>query len=276
MQIAILNGQIGEYDKLDRAWLNFGTFFGDGVYEVIRSYNGKLFAVDEHLERLKGSMEKIGIDGVDISAIKEDILKGFGDSNIANAKIYVQITRGCGERSHGLPDEIQPDCLITITELPDFSEQKKDGVKAITYPDIRWKRCDIKSLNLLANVMATREAEKQGCKEAVFVEENGLITECASAAFFAIIDGKIYTAPLSANILPSITRKYILKACGNVGIEVVEEQISKEQAYQASELFIGVSTRDIAGIIELDGNIISDGKCGPITKKLNNHFKTYV
>lgn len=276
MQLAILNGQINQYDKLDRAWLNYGTFFGDGVYEVIRSYNGKIFALDEHLERLQSSMEKIGLSGIDIASVKNDILKGFDDANIANAKVYVQITRGCADRNHFLPDKINPDCLITITELPDFSDQKQNGIKAITYPDIRWKRCDIKSLNLLANVMATREAQKQGCKEAVFVDDNGLITECASAAFFAVINGKIHTAPLTANILPSITRKYILKACQNIGIEALETQITKDQAYNAEELFIGVSTRDIAGIIELDKKTISAGKPGPITTKLNEHFKTYV
>ena len=275
MQIAILTGQSSDYEKLDRAWLNYGTFFGDGVYEVIRSYNGKLFALDDHMNRLQSSMEKIDIKGLAVPDVQKYLLAGFEDANIENAKIYVQITRGCGDRSHGL-SHTTPDCLITITELPDHSDQKQNGLKAVTYPDIRWKRCDIKSLNLLANVMATREAEKQGCKEAVFVEENGIITECAASTFFAVIDDRIYTAPLTANILPSVTRKQILKACENIGVEVVEEQITKEQAYNAYELFIGATTRDVIAMTELDKKNISNGKPGTITKRLKEEFKNYV
>lgn len=276
MNIAMLNSRIMKLEELDKSWLNYGTYFGDGVYEVIRSYNGRIFALDQHLKRLKYSIEQLELNAIEIGEIRDKVIQGFEAAGYENAKIYLQITRGCGERSHSTTAGLVSDFLMLITKLPDPSNQKQNGIKVITYPDLRWKRCDIKSLNLLANVMATRQAEKKGCQEAILVNQEGFITEGAASGFFAVIENKVYTTPLGANILPSITRQFIEKCCNDLAVQFIEEQITPEQAKNADELFMGVTTKDVVGIIEFDGKIIANGKVGKITQKLIDQFKNYT
>ena len=276
LEIAVLNGKTTELEELDNSWLNYGTYFGDGVYEVIRSYNGKIFALDDHFIRLKASLEAIEMEDADVEAIRRQAISAFDSAGIKNAKIYMQITRGCGERSHFLIKGLKPDVLIMVENLPDATDQKANGLKVITYPDLRWKRCDIKSLNLLANVMASRAAQKKGCGEAILVNERGFITEGAGSSFYTIFDGKIWTTPLNENILPSVSRKYILKAASELGIGVVEEHVKAADASKAQEMLIGVTTRDVVGVVEFDGQPIGDGKVGKITRMLEKQFAHYT
>jgi len=274
MQLAMIDGQMMHYEQLDRHWLNFGTFFGDGIYETVRSYNSKIFALDDHMQRLHNSLQAIEIN-VDIEKIKADIIKAFNEANIADAKIYIQITRGCGDRSHtdiGLEAQI----LITISELPSSCDQKTYGIKAIICPDLRWKRCDIKSLNLLPNVMASREAAKKGAQEAILVNDKGYITEGASSGLYFVFKNKVYTSPLRANILPSVTRKYIVKACNELGLCVIERQLKVKKALKADEIFMGVTTRDVVAIVEVDQKPISDGKKGVVASKIEAEFVKYT
>ena len=146
----------------------------------------------------------------------------------------------------------------------------------MTHPDWRWKRCDIKSLNLLANVLARQHAAKKGCEEAILVDESGLITEGAGSAFFAIFEQKLQTAPLTANILPSITRDFIIKAGENIGMEIIEESLTPQQAKQADELFIAVTTRDVIPVVRFDEIEIGDGKPGRLTKSLAEEFLSFT
>jgi D-alanine transaminase len=276
LEIAVLNGKTTKIEELDNSWLNYGTYFGDGVYEVIRSYNGKIFAMDDHMIRLKASLEAIEMEHVNVDAVHKQILSAFDSAGIKNAKIYMQITRGCGIRSHFLDKNMRPDVLIMVENLPDATDQKTNGIKVITYPDLRWKRCDIKSLNLLANVMATRAAQKKGGGEAILVSEQGFITEGAGSSFYTIFDNKIWTTPLNENILPSVSRKYVLKAASELGIGIVEEHVKAADASKAKEMLIGVTTRDVVGIVEFDGQQIGDGKVGKITRMLEKQFAEYT
>ena len=160
MQIAMIGSKIIPFEEVGPEYLDRGIFFGDGVYEVLRSYNGKIFAIDEHIARFKRSLKEIEITGVDIDEIRTLVIKAFKKAEIADAKIYFHITRGSGKRDH-LPDtNTKPNFFLTVQELKDDPKLKNDGVAVSLYPDIRWKRCDIKSLNLLANVLAKRDAEK--------------------------------------------------------------------------------------------------------------------
>jgi branched-subunit amino acid aminotransferase/4-amino-4-deoxychorismate lyase len=124
--------------------------------------------------------------------------------------------------------------------------------------------------------MATRQAEKKGCQEAILVNQEGFITEGAASGFYAVMDNKVYTTPLEANILPSITRQFIEKCCDDLTITFIDKQITPEQAKSADELFMGVTTRDVIGIVEFDGNIIGNGKVGAMTEKLIEQFKKYI
>ncbi|MGB8225703.1 MAG: aminotransferase class IV [Sedimentisphaerales bacterium] len=275
MQLAMVGDKVIEAGKLDSAYLDYGTFFGDGVYEVLRSYDGKLFALEEHLNRFKRSLKEIDINGIDINIIRERVLAAFGKSKLSNAKIYFHITRGAGPRDHAA-EGLEPRFFLMITEIDDSTEQKQKGISVITVADTRWKRCDIKSLNLLANVLARRAAQKRGCQEAIFFDDKGYITEGASSAFFAVFGNRLQTAPLTANILPSITRHFVLRIYKDVGLGVQEEQIKAETATKADELFIAVSSKDIVPVVKFNEIQIADGKPGKYTKLLIKEFAKLV
>lgn len=275
MQLVMIDDKFVDSAKVDLANFDYGTFFGDGVYEFLRSYNGKLFALEEHLERFKNSLNAIEIDGISIDTIRERILTVFKKYNKPNVKIYFHVTRGTGIREHA-KDGLTPRFFLTIDEIEDASEYHKTGIKVISVPDNRWKRCDIKSLNLLPNVLAKRAAHRQDCQEAIFVDDKGYITEGAASAFFAIFGNVLKTAPLSANILPSITRKFVLALAPKVGLKVDESQVRVEDIAKADELFQAVSSKDITGIVKFNDITIGNGKPGKYAKLLAEEFEKLV
>jgi D-alanine transaminase len=276
MNLAMVQDKIIPMEELELIYLDRGIFFGDGVYEVLRSYNGKIFAFQEHLQRFDRSLNEIQITGIDINLIRARVQKAFDTAGIANAKIYFHITRGSGPRDHAGCADLKPNFFLTLTELPDATQEKTNGIAVSTHPDWRWKRCDIKSLNLLPNVLARQDAARKGCSEAIFVDEAGLITEGAASAFFAIFGQTLQTAPLTANILPSITRQYVLAAGKNIGLEAVEKSLTPEQARSADELFIAVTTKDIVPVVLFDDKSIGDGKPGRYTKLLIQKFREFT
>ncbi len=277
MQIAMIQDEIVPLSELDRVYLDRGTYFGDGVYEVVRSYDGKIFALDEHLVRLVRSLNEIGITGVDIDEIRRRVEEAHATAGIANAKIYFHVTRGSQLRSHAGGRDLKPNFFLTVTELADDSEQKERGVAVCTYPDWRWKRCDIKSLNLLPNVMARMEAERRGCAEAILVDEEGLITEAAGSAFFAVLGGgKLVTRPLGAELLASITRRFVIDLAPEAGLSVLEQAMTPADAQAADELFIAVTTLDIVPVVQFDGAGIGTGQPGRYTKSLIDAFREFV
>jgi D-alanine transaminase len=262
--------------ELEEVYFDRGMFFGDGVYEVMRSYNGKIFALEEHLQRFAGSLSGVKITGVDIDLIRCRVLKAFDAAGIANAKIYFQITRGSQPRDRVWNADLKPNFFLTVSEVADNTENKTKGIAVSTHPDWRWKRCDIKSLNLLANVLAATDAERKGCSEAILVDENGLITEGAGSAFFAVRGQTLQTAPLTANILPSITREYAIKAGRNTGLEIVEKSLTVEQALDSDELLVASTTKDTVGVVRFDDKVIGDGKPGEYTKLLTREFLSFT
>ncbi|MEN6424217.1 MAG: aminotransferase class IV [Phycisphaerales bacterium] len=276
MKLAMVNDKLVPMEELDPAHLDRGTYFGDGVYEVLRSYNGKLFALDEHMARFAASMAAVRITGIDIDVVRDRVLEAFKAGGMANAKIYFHVTRGSAPRNHTWAKDIVPNFFLTISEAPDSSKEKARGITVCTHPDLRWKRCDIKSLNLLPNILARQDAADRGCDEAILVDDAGLITEGAGSAFFAIIGGALYTAPLAANILPSITRHFIVKAATNIGMPIKEQCVTPEQAAHADELFIAVTTKDIVPIVEFDRTPIGQGVPGPRVKALMTEFKKFT
>ena len=276
MQITLVQDKIVPLEELEPAYLDRGLFFGDGVYEVIRSYNGKIFALEEHLQRFAESLAAIQITGIDINQVRSRILKAFDAAGIPNAKIYFHITRGSAQRSHIWDDSLEPNFFLTVTELQDDIQATNEGITVSTHPDWRWKRCDIKSLNLLPNILARRDASQKGCEEAILVDEARFITEGAASAFFAIIGKKLQTAPLTANILPSITRKYVIQAAIKIGLEINEKSLTPQQASSSDELFIAVTTQDIIPVVKFDRNPIGDGKPGKYTKLLAEQFRSFT
>ena len=276
MKVTMIQDKIVPFDELEPIYLDRGIYFGDGVYEVLRSYNGRIFALEDHLQRFSNSLVGINIEGVDIDRIRGRLRKAFEAAGISNARIYFHITRGSAAREHDWDANLEPNFFLTVTEAPDDTEAKSKGIAVSTHPDWRWKRCDIKSLNLLPNVLARHDAVQKGCEEAIFVDEAGLITEGAGSAFFAINGHTVQTAPLTANILPSITRQFAIKAANNIELEVIEKSFTVQQASDSDELFIAVTTKDIVPVVKFDGKVIGDGKPGKYTKLLIEEFRLFT
>ena len=272
----MIQDEIVPAEKLEPVYFDRGIFFGDGVYEVLRSYGGRIFALEEHLQRFANSLNAIGITDVDIDRIRSRVGKAFDAAGISDAKIYFHITRGSAPRDRVWDANLKPNFFLTVTEIEDDTETKTKGIAVSTHPDWRWKRCEIKSLNLLPNVLASTDAAQKGCGEAILVDEAGLITEGAGSAFFAIFGRALQTASLAANILPSITRAFAIRAGKNIGLEVVEKSLTPQQASDADELFIAVTTKGIVPVVRFDKKLIGNGKPGKYTKSLIQEFLSFT
>lgn len=278
MNLAMIDDGMLPMADLDKAYLDRGLYFGDGVYEVLRSYNGKLFALEEHLARFERSLKEIWIDGVNMADIRAKIETAFKESGYANAKFYFHITRGSEVRNHLPSNGLKPNFFMTVEALGEDAKSKQFGVPVATYPDLRWKRCDIKSLNLLPNIMARIAVALKGAYEAILVNDANEITEGAGSAFFAI-DGKekaIITRPLGAEILPSITRSIVMQIAKNAGLATVEKTLTPQEAAACSELFLAVTTKDIVPITQFDGQPVGNGQVGPLCKKLIAEFAAFA
>jgi D-alanine transaminase len=276
MRLAMVDDRITSFEELDPVHFDRGLYFGDGVYEVLRSYNGRIFALEEHLQRFAASLAAIRITGIDIRVIRARVERAFQEAGFANAKIYFHVTRGSAPRNHTWKPDLKPNFFLTVSELVDNPQEKARGIAVCTHPDWRWKRCDIKSLNLLPNILARQDAADKGCDEAILVDEAGFITEGAGSAFFAIIAGALQTAPLSANILPSITRQFVVKAAINMGLPVEQRCLTPQQAAAADELFLAVTTKDIVPVVKFDGAAIGKGTPGPCTQALTAEFRKFT
>lgn len=274
MELAMVNDDLMPIASLDAAYQDRGIFFGDGVYEVLRSYDGRIFALKEHLERFARSLREIWIDGIDILEIEKKVVTAYEKSGYANARLYFHITRGSEQRNHLPSKGLMPNFFLTVNELKDKPGEKEHGIKVCTYPDLRWKRCDIKSLNLLPNVMAKMVAEQKGCYEAILVNDAGEITEGSGSAFFAVDTERkaLITRPLGSDILPSITRSIVVKIAQHCGLGILEQNLTPAQAAQCGELVMAVTTKDIVPIVAFDGQTIGSGKCGKHTRALIEEF----
>jgi len=250
-----------------------GFLFGDGVYEVVRSYGGRFFALDAHLQRMHNGLSELQIRGVDAAAFAE-ICKQLlerNDLSQDDALVYMQVTRGVAPRRHAFPNvPTQP----TSYAVPSPFQPKGDvtkGVRVITAPDIRWTRCDIKSVNLLANCLANQRAQEAGATEAILVRD-GVALEATASSFFGVFNGEVRTAPKSNYILPSITRQAALDICREAGISAIEAPIHLSELASADELFLAGTTLEIMPIIEVDGRVVGNGQPGPIQQRLYELF----
>lgn len=273
--IAFVNGR---FMPLSEATVNVedrGYQFGDGVYEVIRSYNGVFFRLDDHIARLERSANEIQLD---IVYSKEDwkniIHEAFMRSGYDETKVYIQITRGVAPRAHPFPSGTNPTCVITVRELDRLSEEvRREGVRAITTPDIRWGRCDIKSLNLLPNVLARQKAKEAGAFEAVFVRDNN-ITEGSGSNIFIVKNGSVITPPQGPYILSGITREVVIEAAKEAGIIVEEGGFPVNDLFLSDEVFITGSTIEVVPVVDIDDRPVRDGRPGKITGFIIDQFRS--
>ncbi|MFO7446625.1 MAG: D-amino-acid transaminase [Ignavibacteriaceae bacterium] len=272
--ITYFNGSFLPVEDVRVSPFDRGFQFGDGVYEAITTYNSKLFLYEEHLERLKRSLSEIKINFAGINGLKEiiyELIKKNGLLN--NVSVYIQITRGAGsKRMHVFPSsDIKPTIFISAAEIKGNQEGNKTGVKVILEKDIRWERCDIKTIMLLPAVMAKQKAAEQGAYEAIWVK-NGFIKEGAHTNFFAVKGNEVYTPPLTNTILPGITRQFVIFLCKKNNIKVNEEEIPESGINSFNEFFITGTTTEIKPVVQINGVTVKDGKPGSLTSSLQDLF----
>lgn len=249
--------------------LDRGFLFADGVYEVIPAYGGKPFAPREHLARLARSLRELAIANPhsedDWAALAQRLidLNGGGDCTV-----YLQVTRGApARRGHPFPAGTPPTVFGMCSPLHAPGEVAlRDGVGAITRPDIRWGRCDIKSIALLANVLATQAATEQACNEAI-LHRDGRVTEGASSNVFAVLGKGVVTPPKGPEILSGITREVLLDALRAAGVPVQERRLTLNELRSADEIWLTSSTREVLPVTRLDGDPVGSRKPGPLWKK---------
>ncbi|MFI5237986.1 MAG: D-amino-acid transaminase [Ignavibacteriales bacterium] len=276
--LVILNHKIIAIDDACISPFDRGFLFADGVYESIRTYNKKLFRYKDHLDRLKKSLKEIRIEFNGFDSIENSIYNLIKKNKIENeALVYLQVTRGTAfPRTHRFPEEkTSPTLFISVQELKANDYEQQSGVKVILQEDIRWLRCDIKSISLLPVVLANQKAFEEGAVEAILVRD-GNITEGTHTNFFAVKDETVYTAPRSKLILDGITRKVVLEFCKKFKVELREEFISKDDLKNFTEFFITSTTKEITPVTEIDYWTISEGEPGKITKSLQSVFKKVV
>lgn len=248
-----------------------GFLFGDGVYEVTRSVLGELFEVERHLRRFTRSLAAVAIPfGADevgrLPEISRTLLHEQGLDG--DATVYWQVTRGAAPRTHAFPPSgASPTVLVSASPLVVPHALRTRGATAITVPDIRWARCDIKSLNLLPNVLAKQRAVEAGADEPILVRD-GVVTEGGATSVFAVLDGILRTYPLSNYILPGVTREVVLELARALGLAVLEEPVLVEELKRASEVFYTSTTNDVMPVVRVDGRVVGVGRPGPIASQL--------
>ncbi|MBN2214564.1 MAG: aminotransferase class IV [Bacteroidales bacterium] len=272
-EIIYLNGR---YISKDRAYITIndrGFHFGDGIYEVIRFYKNKPFCIDKHLNRLKRSLKEVRIEFPGISATENICYELIRKNKLKDsyAGIYIQITRGSHPRIHHFPEGVSPTVCINSFPVIPRKEQLVDGIKVITRPDIRWLRCDIKSISLLANTLMIQEAIELGARECILVR-NGIITEATHSSVLGVKDGKVITHPDSNYILPGVTKSTVKDICRENSIEFIEKAFTEEEIAGLDELVIAGTGNEIMPVVRVNDELIGDGIPGPLTRFIQKKF----
>lgn len=254
-----------------------GLQFGDGVYEVIRLYNGTFHLLDPHLARLYRSMEEIEITPTFSKAELIHWLYELTEQNNfkTDGIIYLQISRGVQPRNHIFSLDLTPTLYAYIVPKERPVKLMEEGIHACTEQDIRWLRCDVKSLNLLPNVLARTNAERKGCQEALFVRKS-IVTEGSLSNFFLVKNNILYTHPADHLILNGIVRQYVLSLASKLHIPVREELFGVRDVQLADEGFFTGTTIEVLPMTHLDGSPIAGGHVGPITKALQKAFQDNI
>lgn len=269
----LYNGKLVKKQDVNISYEDRGYYFGDGVYEVFRIYEGRLFHKKAHYDRLERSAASIQLKlPYTVNEIDQMLEELMAYDNIQEGILYLQTTRGTAPRAHTFPDNVTPSLLGYCKEVKRPFQAMKTGIKAITMDDIRWQRCDIKSLNLLPNTMAKQHAVSQGVEEAI-LHRNGTVTECSASNLMIVRQGEIYTHPANNYILHGITREIVLKLARDMGIKVIEQSFQLDELYTSDEAFITGTTVEVTPVISIDQKMTGSGSPGKVTKQLQEAFE---
>ena len=277
MTIACLNGKFLPLEDACVPAMDRGFLFGDGIYEVIPVYGGKLFRLAHHLKRLENSLAGVRI-GNPLSVQEwEAMLTELVSRNTgADQAVYLQVTRGVSaKRDHAFPADIRPTLFAMSTPMATAVDiDAITGTAAITLPDIRWKQCNIKAITLLPNVLLRQQAVDAGAAEAILIKDGHAI-EGAASNVFTVTGGMLHTPPNSPSLLPGITRDLILELAARHSIPFREADITTAELFAADEVWLTSSTREISPVTRLDDTVISTGKPGPLWRHMISLYQDY-
>lgn len=278
--LAYLNGRFLPRSAATISVEDRGFVFGDGVYEVWRVVNGRLFESDRHLARLAFGLGELQINLVEpftLGAVEEIADRLIRESSLASgeATFYLQVTRGAAPRAHQFPARTPPTVYATVNRFNPPEELRAKGAAAITMQDVRWLRCDLKTIQLLPNVFAKQAAVERGAVDALMVRD-GVITEGSHANVVGVLDGTIRTHPTNHLILPGITRAIVLDIARGLGIPVSEKPIAEAEVSRLDEAFLVGTTTDVMPVVRIDGRSVGDGTPGPVTTRLVKEFRAYL
>lgn len=277
MPVVYLNGRFIAAEEAKVSVLDRGYLFGDGVYEVIPVYRGQPFLLEGHLARLQRSLDGIALanplDNVSWASLINDLVEqnGAGDQ-----LVYLQITRGAAaQRDHIFPQAVSAGIFIMSNPLkPVPADWHQNGINCITVDDIRWQRCDIKAIALLANCLLKQRAQEAGAQEALLLRD-GKLTEGAASNAYIVLNGDIITAPGGPQILSGITRDLLLALADDAGVNVQQRSASEAELSAADEIWISSSTKELVPVTTLDGKPVGNGRPGLLWQDLHQRFQQY-
>lgn len=276
--IAFVDGQYLPLNEARISPLDRGFLFGDGVYEVIPAYDGRLFRLDEHLRRLAYSLDAIRLPDPYSAARWRQVLDGLIARNGGGMQsVYLQITRGADAgRDHRFPTNVAPTVFALSQELAPVPEEwLADGVAVVTAEDIRWRRCDIKSISLLGNILLRQQAEDVGAAETLLVRDDCVTEGSSSTLFVVTADGTVRTPPKDSRLLPGITRDLILELAREAGLACEEVDIPASELASLPEVWIASSSREVLAVTRIDGTPVGNGYPGPVWRQVHALFQQY-
>jgi D-alanine transaminase len=278
-RIAYVNGRYVPHREASVHIEDRGYQFADGVYEVVAVVGGKFADCTPHLDRLDRSLKELRIaQPMSRKALEQVMAEVVRRNRVERGIIYLQMTRGVARRDHPFPAKAETQVVMTARSIPPQpAKYGEEGVRAITTPDIRWQRCDIKSVSLLPNILAKQQAREAGAYEAWLVDAKGMVTEGSSTnAWIVTKDGKLVTRSVDNAILNGITRGTVLALAKAEGLEFVERPFSVDEAKGAREAFITSATSFVLPVTQIDDKVIANGKPGSLSLKLREAYGAFL
>jgi D-alanine transaminase len=278
-RIAYVNGRYVPHRAASVHIEDRGYQFSDGIYEVVAVSGGAFVDLEPHLERLERSLRELRIappmTRAALVVVMEEVIRR---NDVRDGIVYVQMTRGVAPRDHAFPAACHTQVVMTAKRTkPHPRRFEEDGVKVVTVPDIRWERCDIKSVSLLPNVLAKQQAREAGAFEALMVADDGTITEGSSTnAWIVTGDGEVVTRPASHAILDGITRRTVLEIIREEGLVLVERPFTLAEAKAAREVFVTSTTSFVMPVTQIDDAVVANGKPGSVSRKLRERYVAYM
>ena len=268
MASVFLNGEFMPMAEAKISPMDRGFLFGDGIYEVIPSYAGRCIGLLPHLQRMQAGLQAIGMPlPMDIEGFKTVITRLISDNGSGNLGIYIHVSRGADiKRSHAFPLNVPQTVFAFAFEIPSepvADKSKVKGFRVISTEDLRWKRCQVKSTSLLGNVMHFQQGQDAGVNETILFNKDGFLTEASSCNVFMVKDNVILTPPLDNQLLPGITRQLLLDMLKrDANFQVSERAVHMDELRVADEIWLTSSSKEIAPVIELDGQPVGNGEIG--------------